>query len=191
MTRRKLISGGVALSLTTALAACGGGGDAVKAPPTPAGFKVAQTKYFAFARPAAWPAVVRKPVNQVGPGELVADSLGPAGTTGKHPEVLVGATPNYNSGLDGLVVLNDESSRTRFPKRKVLSRKDVAVAGAAGKGKLIESSVPATDGTPLRMFDLLTISKKRTAVSMFIVVPEADVARMRVGEILKTLQVKA
>jgi hypothetical protein len=190
MNVRKLISGGVALSLATALAACGGS-DEAKAPPTPAGFKVVQAKYFAFARPSAWPAVVRKPKNQLNAGELVADSLGPAGTTGKHPEVLVGATPNYNSGLKGLVVLNDESSRTRFPKRRVLSRKDVDVAGADGKGKLIESSVPATDGTPLRMFDLLTMSKKRTAVSMFIVVPEADVARMRVPEILKTLQVKA
>lgn len=192
MRMRKLISGGVALSLTTALAACGGGGGGeVKAPPVPAGFKVTQTKFFSFAHPTAWQAEVRTPRTQVSAGELVADALGPAGTTGKHPEVLVGATPGYRSGLDGLVVVNDESSRTRFPNRKVLSRRDVDVAGAAGKGKLIEAMVPATDGTPLRTFDLLSISKQGTAVSMFVVVPDADVSRARVRDIIKTLRVKA
>ena len=183
--------GGVALSLATALAACGGGADKPAAQAqVPAGFQRTQTRYFSFARPPGWDVQVRKPRAQVNAGELVADSLGPAGTRGKHPEVVVGATPNYRSGLGGLVVVNDTASHTRFPDRKVLSTKDVQVPGA-GKGKLIESSVPATDGTPLRTFELLTLSKKGTAVSMFVVAPEADVDSARVREIIKTLQVLA
>jgi len=139
------IAGGVALWLATALAACGGGGGKPAATAqVPAGFQRTETKYFSFAHPPGWDAQVRKPRTQISPGELVADALGPAGTRGKHPEVLVGATPGYRSGLGGLLVLNDTAARTRFPDRTVLSTKDVEVAGA-GKGKLIESRVPATD----------------------------------------------
>jgi hypothetical protein len=42
----------------------------------------------------------------------------------------------------------------------------------------------------VRTFDLLSISGKRTAVSMFIAVAAADVDRTRVREILNSLQVR-
>jgi hypothetical protein len=191
MTGSRRILCTAALTLSVSVAACGGSSEKpAKAPPLPAGFKATGTKYFSFGHPSAWSAEVRRPRTQVSFGEVVADALGPAGTTGKHPEVLVGATPKYRSGLGGLLVVNDTSSRARFPQRKVISRRDVKVAGA-GTGKLIESSIPATDGTPLRTFDLLTVSRKGTAVSMFAVAPEADVDAARIREILRTLRVIA
>jgi hypothetical protein len=185
---RALVGGALVVSIA-AVAACGGGSDDNKAPATPQGFTRSETRYFSFAHPSAWPVEVRKPSGQQSPGELLAEAIGPAGTGGQRPDVVVGATPDYHSGLDGLVQVNELSAKTRFARRKVLSRKDAKVAGAKS-AKLIEAEVPARDGTPVRTFDLLTISGKRTAVSMFIAVPAADVGSARVREILDSLQVR-
>jgi hypothetical protein len=183
---RALVGGALAATIV-AVAACGGGGGD-KAPATPQGFKRSQTKYFSFAHPSAWSLEVRKPQTQTNPGELVAETIGPAGSGGQRPDVVVGATPDYHSGLDGLVQVNELSSKTQFIGRRVLSRKDAKVAGAKA-AKLIEAEVPARDGTKVRTFDLLSISDKRTAVSMFIAVAAADVDSARVREILDSLQV--
>jgi hypothetical protein len=88
-----------------------------------------------------------------------------------------------------MVELNELSSKTQFVGRRVLSRKDAKVAGA-NAARLIEAEVPSQDGTLIRTFDLLSISDKRTAVSMFIAVAAADVDSARVREILKSLQVR-
>jgi hypothetical protein len=182
----RALVGGALAAIVVAVAACGGGGD--KAPATPAGFKRGETKYFSFAHPSAWSFEVRKPQQQTNPGELVAETIGPAGTSGQRPDVVVGATPDYHSGLDGLVQVNELSSKTQFIGRRVLSRKDVKVAGAKD-AKLIEAEVPTQDGGKVRTFDLLSISDKRTAVSMFVAVAAADVKRARVHDILDSLQV--
>jgi hypothetical protein len=184
---RALVGGALAATIV-AVAACGGGGGD-KAPATPQGFKRSETKYFSFAHPAAWHLEVRRPQQQINAGELVAETIGPAGTAGQRPDVVVGATPDYHSGLDGLVQVSELSSKTQFVGRRVLSRKDAKVTGAKG-ARLIEAEVPAKDGTPVRTFDLLTISGKRTAVSMFIAVPKADIDSARVREILASLQVR-
>jgi hypothetical protein len=184
---RALLAGTLATTVV-AISACGGG-DADKAPATPQGFKRSETKYFSFAHPAAWQVEVRKPRKQLNAGELVAESIGPAGTAGQRPDVVVGVTPDYRSGLDGMVQLSELSSKTQFVGRRVLSRKDAKVAGA-NAARLIEAEVPAQDGTLIRTFDLLSISDKRTAVSMFIAVAAADVDRSRVREILRSLQVR-
>jgi hypothetical protein len=184
---RSLCSAALTVGTLVALTACGGTGD--KAPATPAGFKVTQTKYFAFAHPAAWRTDVRKPRTQAFKDEMVAEAVGPAMTTGKRPDVVVGVTPDYQSGIDGLVTVNELSQKTRYADRRVLSRKDAHVAGAA-KAKLIESEIPAPDGTPIRTFDLLAISDKKTAVNMFVAVPAADVDRARIHDILRTLRVR-
>ena len=184
---RALLAGTLATTVV-ALSACGGGDDD-KAPATPQGFKRSETKYFSFAHPAAWEVEVRKPRQQLNAGELVAESVGPAGTAGQRPDVVVGVTPDYRSGLDGMVQLSELSSKTQFVGRRVLSRKDAKVAGAKA-ARLIEAEVPTQDGTLIRTFDLLSISDKRTAVSMFIAVAAADVDRSRVREILRSLQVR-
>lgn len=181
----RALTGGALVAMIAALSACGGGGD--KSPATPKGFARAETRYFSFSRPAAWRVDVRKPEQQTTPGELVAETIGPAGTAGQRPDVVVGATPNYRSGIDGLVQVNELSSNTQFVQRRVLSRKDVDVAGAKD-ARLIQAEVPAKDGTPVRTFDLLAISGKQNAVSMFIAVPAADVERTRVHEILDSLE---
>jgi hypothetical protein len=185
----RALAGGALAATVVAVAACGGGSDD-KAPATPQGFKRSETKYFSFAHPTAWPVEVRKPQQQRNPGELVAEAIGPAGTAGQRPDVVVGATPDYHSGIDGLVQVNELSAKTQFAQRRVISRKPTKVAGAKA-ARLIEAEVPAKDGTPVRTFDLLSISDKRTAVSMFIAVPAADVSRARVREILSSLQVLA
>jgi hypothetical protein len=185
---RALVGGALAATVVV-VAACGGGGDE-KPPATPQGFTRSETKYFSFAHPRAWSVDVRRPEQQRNPGELVAETIGPAGTAGQRPDVVVGATPDYRSGIDGLVQVNELSARTQFAQRKVISRKATNVAGAKA-ARLIEAEVPAKDGTPVRTFDLLSISDKRTAVSMFIAVPAADVTRARVREILGSLQVRA
>lgn len=186
---RALVGGALAAAVV-AVAACGGGGDDSNAPATPQGFRRSETRYFSFAHPSAWPVEVRKPQQQRNPGELIAEAIGPAGTAGQRPDVVVGATPDYHSGIDGLVQVNELSAKTQFAQRKVISRKATKVAGAKA-ARLIEAEVPAKDGTPVRTFDLLSISDKRTAVSMFIAVPAADVTRARVREILASLQVRA
>jgi hypothetical protein len=183
---RALLAGTLAMTVV-AISACGGGGDD-KEPATPQGFKRSETKYFSFAHPAAWQVEVRKPQQQVNAGELVAETIGPAGTAGQRPDVVVGATPDYHSGLDGLVQVSELSSKTQFAGRRVISRKDAKVAGAKS-ARLIEAEVPAQDGTPVRTFDLLSISGNRTAVSMFIAVAAADVDSTRVREILASLRV--
>jgi hypothetical protein len=185
---RALVGGALAATVV-AVAACGGGGGD-KPPATPQGFKRSETKYFSFAHPTDWSVEVRKPQQQNNPGELVAETIGPAGTAGQRPDVVVGATPDYHSGLDGLVQLNELTSKTQFVGRRVLSRKDAKVAGAKA-AKLIEAEVPAQDGTLVRTFDLLSISDKQTAVSMFIAVAAADVSSARVHDILSSLQVRA
>jgi hypothetical protein len=186
---RALVGGALAATVAAVAACGGGGGGGDTSPATPQGFKRSETKYFSFAHPTAWSFEVRKPQQQANAGELVAETIGPAGTAGQRPDVVVGATPDYHSGLDGLVQLNELTSKTQFVGRRVLSRKDAKVAGAKG-AKLIEAEVPAQDGTLVRTFDLLSISGKRTAVSMFIAVAAADVDRTRVREILDSLQVR-
>ncbi len=178
---------GTLVATVAALTACGGGGEDKAA--TPDGFKRSETRYFSFAHPAAWQVEVRKPRSQASTNELVAETIGPAGTAGQRPDVVVGATPDYHSGIDGLVQVNELSSKTQFVGRRVLSNKKAEVAGAKA-ARLIEAEVPAQDGTKVRTFDLLSISDKRLAVSMFVAVAAADVDRSRVREILDSLQVR-
>jgi hypothetical protein len=181
--RMTLLAGAVVAGLA---AGCGGGDER---PATPQGFKRTETKYFAFAAPSGWRTEVRKPQQAQSPEELVAEAVGPAGTTGKQPDVVVGVTPRSGSSVDGLAQIQELDGKTRFPGWKVTARKDADVAGAK-EGRLIEAQAPAEDGTPVRTFNLLAMSKDRTAVSMFVAVPAADVDRARVREILESLEIR-
>jgi hypothetical protein len=181
--RMTLLAGAVVAGLA---AGCGGGDER---PATPQGFKRTETKYFAFAAPSGWRTEVRKPQQAQSPEELVAEAVGPAGTTGKQPDVVVGVTPRSGSSVDGLAQIQELDGKTRFPGWKVTARKDADVAGAK-EGRLIEAQAPAEDGTPVRTFNLLAVSKDRTAVSMFVAVPAADVDRARVREILESLEIR-
>ena len=181
--RMTLLAGAVVAGLA---AGCGGGDER---PATPQGFKRTETKYFAFAAPSGWRTEVRKPQQAQSPDELVAEAVGPAGTTGKQPDVVVGVTPRSGSSVDGLAQIQELDGTTRFPGWKVTARKDADVAGAK-EGRLIEAQAPAEDGTPVRTFNLLAMSKDRTAVTMFVAVPAADVDRARVHEILESLEIR-
>jgi hypothetical protein len=182
--RMTLLAG--ALAVTLATVGCGGGEER---PATPEGFKRTETKYFAFAAPAGWRTEVRKPEQPQSPEEVVAEAIGPAGTTGKQPDVVVGVTPRSAANAEGLAQIQELDGKTRFPGWRVTARKDADVAGAE-EGRLIEAQAPAEDGTPVRTFNLVAVSKERTAVSMFVAVPAADVDRARVREILHSLEVR-
>jgi hypothetical protein len=182
--RMTLLAGAVVAAV--AVAGCGGGEDR---PATPQGFKRTETKYFAFAAPSGWRTEVRKPQQAQSPEELVAEAVGPAGTTGKQPDVVVGVTPRSGSSVEGLAQIQELDGKTRFPGWKVTARKDADVAGA-DEGRLIEAQAPAEDGTLVRTYNLLAMSKDRTAVSMFVAVPAADVDRARVHEILDSLEIR-
>lgn len=184
----RLIAVPIALVALLGLASCGG---ASSKPDVPAGFRLAQGPYFAFAHPPAW-SIQTRAARTGYPGEKVTEVVGPPGTDGQRPDVLVGATPHYRSGLGGLVEINQLDADTRFPGRRVIRRSDVDVPGAKG-ARLTEYEVQGkptagnTAGTVFRMFDLVALSKHDTAVNMFIAVPAVDVQRARVHDILGSL----
>jgi hypothetical protein len=183
-----------AVVLLAMLAGCGGDGSSDSGGAPPAGLKRTHTQYFSFAHPPGW-SVSSRPASTGEKGETVTEAIGPRGTASLPPDVLVGATPHYGSGLSGALQVNELDANVRYPDRRVVSKKDLDVPGAAG-AKLIESEVsnePATGGpaTPVRLFDVVAVSKKGTAVNMFIRVPSADVERARVRDIIGSLELIA
>ena len=188
------------------LAGCGGDDDGATAAtgrtsagrplerrgPVPAGWKVSATRFFNYAHPADWTVQVR-PSKSGAPGEIVSEARGPATTPGLPPDVVVAATPKYQTGLKGLLDLNATDAKLRFRDRKVLKEERPDVAGAVG-GRLVEGEVQnkAPDGskTPVRQFDLVVLSKGGTAVSLFVQVPAAEAESSRVRDVVATLEVR-
>jgi len=197
----------VAAVLAAMLTACGGdeerpaaatgsaaGGTATtpleRRGPVPGGWKVSATPFYSYAHPPDW-TVEERPSSV--PGELVSEARGPAVTPELPPDVIVAATPDYKSGLDGLLLVNSTDAEVRYRGRKILMEEKPAVPGAIG-ARLIEADVQnkGPDGTitPVRQFDLVALSKAGTAVSLFVQVPADQAESSRVREIVKTLEIR-
>ncbi len=194
----------VAALAGTVLAACGGDGAPPGAPgasgatlerrgPVPDGWEVSATRYFSYAHPADWTVEVRPPRNGGTPGEVVSEARGPARTPGLPPDVVVTATPDYKSGLEGLLVVNSTDAEIRYRDRKVLEEQKPAVPGAIG-ARLIEADIQnkAPDGTitPVRQFDLVALSEAGNAVGLFVQVPADQGESSRVREVIRTLEIR-
>lgn len=160
--------------------------------PVPEGWKVTATKHFSYAHPADWKVDIRG--SKAGtPGDVVAEVSGPETTPGLPPDVVVTATPDYASGLEGLLIANKSFSDLRFKGRKILEETRPEIPGAVG-GRLIEADYPNTgpDGTvtTIRQYDLVALSKQDTSVGMFVRVPADQAESSRVREIVKTLEIR-
>ena len=168
------------LGCAVALAACGGGGD---------GLSRADTRYFRFSRPDAWPVQVTRPAHPSHAGEIIARALGTPGTRKQRPLVAVDAMPGWTISLDALaraISLDDGVSYRGF---RELGRTRPRVPGAAG-ATLIKGEAPGRDGVLVRTFDLLALSRGHLAVHMVVQVPKADLDKVPVQKILDSLQLR-
>ena len=160
--------------------------------PVPEGWKVSATPAFSYAHPGEWTVDVR-PGKSGAPGEVVSEARGPEMTKGLPPDVVVAATPKYQGTLEGLITVNTTDAQVRFPKRKLIRESRPDIPGAQG-ARLIEADIenPLADGTTVtvRQFDLVSLSKEGTAVSMFIQLPAGEVDAARVRDILSTLEIR-
>jgi len=197
---------GLAALLAATLTACGGdetepgasGGAAMpttpvkRSGPVPDGWTIKATRYFSFAHPADW-TVTQDAVPGDTPGEVVFEVRGRETTPGLPPDVIVGATPRYTSGLEGLLTVNDADAQVRFRDRRVIKEEKPDVPGAIG-ARLIEADTPnkAPDGavSTVRQFDLVALSESNTAVNLFVQVPAGEAESSRVREVVKTLEVR-
>lgn len=193
----------VVVAAATTLAGCGGDGASAgrepppsgpfkRSGPVPDGWKVTATKHFSYAHPPDWKVDIRG--SKAGtPGDVVAEVSGPDVTPGLPPDVVVTATPDYQSGLEGLLIANTSFSELRFKDRKILKEERPEIPGAVG-GRLIEADVENTapDGTvtTIRQFDLVALSERKTSVGMFVRVPADQAESSRVREIVKTLEIR-
>jgi hypothetical protein len=169
----------IALALAAgAVSACGGHHD---------GLQRAQTRYFSFERPAAWTVQVTRPAQPSHAGELIARSVGAPGTRGDRPLVAVDAMPGWTASLDGFadaIAFNDDASYDGYQQ---LGRTSPRVQGATG-ARLIKGRGFGRGRTPVRVFDLLALSKGHVAVHMLIAVSQPDAKRVPVQDILNSLQ---
>jgi hypothetical protein len=175
----------LALLLAAAVAAGCGGDDA---PEVPDGFARVQRPAFAIAHPEGWQ--VRDRPSQSG-DEQVTEMLAAGSPAGV--QVLVGATPRFSGGFDGLIELNDADTRLRLPQRREVARSEPEVAGAQ-RARLVEWELPAgapgAAPVPTRAFDLVALSEDGTAVNVFARVPAAEVDRSRVRDVLGSLALR-
>ena len=159
--------------------------------PVPDGWKVSATPFYTYAHPADW--TVEERPSGGAPGEVVREARGPAVTPQLPPDVIVAATPDYKSGLEGLLLVNKTDAEVRYRGRKILKEEKPAVPGAVG-ARLIEADVQnkGPDGTitPVRQFDLVALSTSGTAVSLFVQVPADQAESSRVEEIVTSLEVR-
>jgi hypothetical protein len=153
------------------------------------GLERAQTRYFSFERPAAWKVEITRPAKPSHPGELIARSAGAPGARGDRPLVAVDATPGWTASVDGFahaIAFNDDASYDGYQQ---LGRTSPRVQGATG-ARLIKGQALGRSQTPVRVFDLLAVSKGHVAVHMLIAVSQPDAKRVPVQAILDSLQLR-
>ncbi len=174
------------------LGGCGSDGDE-QATKTPDGWRVSESRWFAFAHPADWTARTR-PARTGNPGETVTEVTAPRSGGEPLAVVVVGATPKYGSGFQGLLDANESNALVRFPNPKVVGERELDVPGAK-EAKLIEREIPSGGGAgaprvALRVFDLVALSEDDTAVNMAAQVKATDVDRSRVRQVLDSLRLR-
>jgi hypothetical protein len=180
-----VLAAAAATVLLAALATgCGGSGDDL--PRAPAGWRVTETRWFAFAHPEGW-TVARRP-----DGDEVVELVGPLPEHGVAAELVAGATPAAGVTFAEAGRVNDADRRLRLPGARVARRSAVAIPGAA-EARLVESelAVPVA-GRRLRLsiFDVLAISDAGTAVNLVAVLPASDAERAQVREIMRSLRLR-
>ena len=198
MDRMQVVSRRVRLlvpALLVLVTGCGGDGGRAPAPkpdPPAPGLKLVGTAQFSVAVPSGW-RVQTRDAKTARPGDKVAEAIGPEGTDGLPPQLVVGATRGYGPGHREQVDVAGIANAQRWPDLRVVSTREVAVKGAA-QATLIESEIrnraPNRPPTRVRIFDLLALSKDRMAVGLFIRVPAADVDGVRVRDILASLEMR-
>lgn len=177
------LSGALMALAALALAGCGGS--------HPKGFATAETRYFSFSRPQGRTVQIVRPAQPSRPGEIVARSLGAAGTHRLKPLIAVDATPGWTIDFDGLVTARALDDGLSYGARyRELGRTSPRVRGAVG-ARLIKGEAPGRDGAPVRTFDLIALSKGQVAVHMIVEVPRADMRRVPVQDILDSLALRA
>ena len=183
------LAAAAATVLLAALAAgCGGSGD--DPPRAPAGWRVTETRWFAFAHPEGW-TVTRRPARDEEAGEVV-ELVGPVPERGVAAELVAGATPAAGVTFVEAGRVNDADRRLRLPGARVARRSAVAIPGAT-EARLVESelAVPVA-GRRLRLsiLDVLAMSDAGTAVNLVAVLPASDAERAQVHEIVGSLRVR-
>jgi hypothetical protein len=165
---------------TGAIAACGGHHN---------GLQRTQTHYFSFERPAAWKVQITRPAKPSHPGELIARSVGAPGTRGDRPLVAVDAMPEWTASLDGFADAIAFSDNASYVAYQQLGRTSPRVDGASG-ARLLKGQALGRGRTPVRVFDLLALSKGHVAAHMLVAVSQPDVKRVPVRQILDSLQLR-
>ena len=182
----------VAALLALALGGCGSD-DEQGAPAAPEGWRVNESKWFAFSHPPDWTARTR-PAQTGNPGETVTELTAPRSGSEPLAVVVVGATPKYGSGFRGLLEANESNALVRFSGARVVDERDLDLPGAKD-AKLIERELAPGSGAgaptvPLRIFDVVALSEDDTAVNMAAQVKAADVDRSRVKQVLDSLRLR-
>jgi hypothetical protein len=170
----------VLAAAAAALAGCGGGSK---------GLARSETRFFRFQRPQAWQVNVVRPAKPSHPGEIIARSLGAPSTKGDRPLLAVDAMPGWTASLDGLASAVAFDDRASDPGYRELGRSTQRVKGAP-PARLIKGEASGKAGEPVRVFDLLALSKGHLAVHLLLEVPKADLGKVPVQDILSSLELR-
>jgi hypothetical protein len=184
----------LALAAAAALAGCGGSGEhaaKAKARKPPAGYALYADQHASFFYPTGWKVSRRSD----GQGGTVVNVTGPLDAKGLAPQIALGETPNYRSGFANALRLNELNAKVRFAHRRVVSRRTVAVRGAAAAHLTVATygeSGPSNQFVPpiqVRTLDLVALSSKRTAINLFARSPLSDLPKAPLNAILRSLEV--
>jgi hypothetical protein len=179
----------IVATIALALGAGCGGGEAAPPAAVPEGFRELRGADWTLAHPAGWSVSPRRAGSG---GGTVSEVLGPPGSAGLPPQVVVGRSQRAPGDLDAAALELKTDNRVRRSRWTVLSEQPVEIAGARA-ARLIEArylEVAGESTEPVRTVDLLVRTPEGAQLDLLVRAPEDDFDRSGLRTVLQTFRVR-